>query len=270
MQERFRIQLDKSVGEEHDYYALISDVVEYWDEEVECDAVVRIDEEDGRLEIGFTKKVKEMGGKVGPLKFDLTGIDVKSGHGRSLKQPIAKAVGIKKGNEWRPRVLDCTAGLGEDAYLLAALGCEVVSIEKHPLVYAMLSEAIKEVEEEVGGRMKLEHGDAIKSMRELEEVAKGEEFDVVYLDPMYPEKKRHKSARTKKSIWFLRQLLGHDEADSDNTVGLFEAAEKIAKRRIVVKRPNHVLPLHNEIYDKPETSHEGKSFRFDVYPKKNH
>ncbi|QQE12834.1 class I SAM-dependent methyltransferase [Planctomycetota bacterium] len=230
------------------------------------DAIVSISEEDERLEIRFLKADKKMGGKPGTLRFDLTGIDVKSGHGRSLKQPIAKAVGIKKGDKWRPKVLDCTAGLGEDSFLLAALGCEVTMIEQHPLVYAMLRDemdnacTINNELAEIVGRMDLRCGDAVKTMRELDD------YDVVYLDPMYPEKKRHKSARTKKSIWFLRQLLGHDEADSDNTIGLFEGALKMAKKRVVAKRPNHASPLTNERYIKPEASHEGKSFRFDVYP----
>ncbi|QDU34760.1 Ribosomal RNA small subunit methyltransferase J [Poriferisphaera corsica] len=270
-EDSFRLAVTKGAA---DHYAMISDVGELVEDQGQAvikgfDAVVDWDKNDERLIVRFLKMDKKMGGKLGSLQFDLTGIDVKSGHGRSLKQPIAKAVGIKRGDAWRPKVLDCTAGLGEDGFLLAAFGCEVTLIEQHPLVYAMLRDAINKAGQgdeglaEIVGRMDLRPGNAITTMRELESDA----YDVVYLDPMYPEKKRHVSARTKKSIWFLRQLLGHDEADSDNTVGLFEQAIAVANKRVVVKRPNHAPPLINEAHKKPEASHKGKSFRFDVYPR---
>ncbi|MGB0184582.1 MAG: class I SAM-dependent methyltransferase, partial [Opitutales bacterium] len=47
---------------------------------------------------------------------------------------IAKAVGLK--GQSKPTVLDCTAGLGMDAYVLAALGCEVTLLERNPIVHA--------------------------------------------------------------------------------------------------------------------------------------
>ena len=48
--------------------------------------------------------------------------------GGGTGQMIAKAVGIQPGI--RPSVLDATAGLGKDAFVLASLGCEMSLIER--------------------------------------------------------------------------------------------------------------------------------------------
>lgn len=53
---------------------------------------------------------------------------------------IAKAVGIQQGV--RPRVLDATAGLGKDAFVLASLGCEMSLIERQPLIGALLEDGL--------------------------------------------------------------------------------------------------------------------------------
>ena len=77
-----------------------------------------------------------------PLRADLLALDIASGPGQSLRQPLAKAVGIRKGQP-RPHVLDATGGLGEDAWLLAAWGCTVVICERHPVVAALLADALR-------------------------------------------------------------------------------------------------------------------------------
>lgn len=48
----------------------------------------------------------------------------------SSKQPLARAAGIKPGI--RPTILDGTAGLGVDAFVLASLGCRVTLSERSP------------------------------------------------------------------------------------------------------------------------------------------
>ena len=48
-----------------------------------------------------------------PIWVNLTRVDTTSGHGWSLRQPIARAVGLGRGRR-RPTVLDATAGYGED------------------------------------------------------------------------------------------------------------------------------------------------------------
>ena len=94
-------------------------------------------------------------------------------------------------------------------------------------------------------------GDAISELNALQ--AKP---DVVYLDPMYPPR-RKKSALAKKEMQVLRTLVG-DDPDAKQ---LFEVARKIATERVVVKRPVYAEP----IVAKPSMSYESKLVRFDVY-----
>ena len=62
----------------------------------------------------------------------------KFGGGRG--EAIAKAVGIK-GTEL-PSVIDATAGLGRDAFVLASIGCQVRLVERHPVVYLLLQDGL--------------------------------------------------------------------------------------------------------------------------------
>ncbi|HAS63559.1 MAG TPA: 16S rRNA methyltransferase, partial [Vibrio sp.] len=70
--------------------------------------------------------------KLGAIYVDLVAGAVahrrKFGGGKG--QAIAKAAGLNKGAT--PTVLDGTAGLGRDAFVLASLGCKVQMVERHP------------------------------------------------------------------------------------------------------------------------------------------
>ncbi len=107
----------------------------------------------------------------------------KFGGGRG--EAVAKAVGIKK--EYLPDVIDATAGLGRDAFVLAALGCKVRMLERHPVVAALLDDGLQrgyhdpEIGEWLQSRMSLIHASSITALAEITEAP-----DVIYLDPMYP------------------------------------------------------------------------------------
>ena len=177
----------------------------------------------------------------------------RSQHSREL---VAKAVGIKSGQSLR--VLDATAGLGRDAFILASRGCNVQMLERSPVVALMLEDALQRASQDgevvnITERMNLQQADALEFMRSL---SPQDYPEVVYLDPMFPE--RSKSASVKKEMRLLQQLLG---ADMD-TQELFEAALQVATRRVVVKRPK-IAPCITELA--PHHVVEGKSGRFDVY-----
>lgn len=172
-------------------------------------------------------------------------------------QPIARAVGLKGGAS--PTVLDATGGLGRDAFVLASLGCQVTLVERSPMVAALLEDGLKragmdaEIGSWVGERIRLVHADAVEWMTNLPE---GDWPDVVYLDPMFPH--RRKSALVKKEMRLLQQLLGGDE-DADE---LLPAALRIATKRVVVKRPDYAPDLADMT---PTMRIESKKNRFDVY-----
>lgn len=174
-------------------------------------------------------------------------------------QPIARAVGLKGGAN--PDVLDATGGMGRDAFVLASLGCHVTLLERSPVVAALLDDGLKraradaEIGPWVGERLRLIYTDAIKWMDSL---AEADFPEVVYLDPMFPH--RNKSALVKKEMRLLQQLLGGDP-DAD---GLLLAAIRVAKKRVVVKRPD-AAPHLAEM--KPSMSIRSKKHRFDVYVK---
>lgn len=169
-------------------------------------------------------------------------------------QNIAKALGLKGGQ--RPMVLDATAGLGKDAFLMASLGCEVSLLERSALVHALLADGLDRAAyygEEISailGRMNLHFGDL------LEFEAASKQFDVVYLDPMFPQ--RRKSAKVKKDMALLQQLLGHQTDGAE----LLDCAKRLAKKRVVVKRAK--LSPHLGL-GKPDIEFKGSSSRYDVY-----
>lgn len=171
-------------------------------------------------------------------------------------EAVAKAVGIK--GDYLPDVVDATAGLGRDAFVLAALGCRVRMLERHPVVAALLEDGLRRGYEdpEIGGwlreRLTLLH---VASQQALSEITPAP--DVVYLDPMYPH--RQKSAMVKKEMRVFQSLVGADE-DAD---ALLEPARRLAKKRIVVKRPDYAPPLAGVVTQSAVVT---KSHRFDIYP----
>lgn len=144
----------------------------------------------------------------------------KFGGGRG--EAVAKAVGIKK--DYLPDVVDATAGLGRDAFVLASIGCKVRMVERHPVVAALLEDGLNrayldaDIGEWMQERMTLIHASSAQALTEITPPP-----DVVYLDPMYPHKA--KSALVKKEMRVFQSLVGADE-DAD---ALLEPAITLAK-----------------------------------------
>lgn len=173
-------------------------------------------------------------------------------------QMIAKAVGVQPGV--RPRVLDATAGLGKDAFVLASLGCDMSLIERQPIIAALLEDGLARGrhDRDVGsiiGQMRLLTGNAIELIGAWE----GEAPQVIYLDPMFPH--REKTALVKKEMRLFRPLVG-DDMDAP---ALLQAALTLATHRVVVKRPRKAPCIEGP---KPGYTLEGKSSRYDIYPRK--
>ncbi|MEJ2345237.1 MAG: class I SAM-dependent methyltransferase [Gammaproteobacteria bacterium] len=176
--------------------------------------------------------------------------------GEGAGQPLARAVGVRGGA--RPSVVDATAGLGRDAFVLAGLGCEVRLVERSPVVAALLENALARAQADprtapVVARMALAPGDAITLLQDL---ARHQRPAVVYLDPMYPH--RSKSALVKKEMRLFRRLVGGDE----DAPALLSAALACARQRVVVKRPRGAAAIAGPA---PTMVINGKNTRYDVY-----
>lgn len=202
-----------------------------------------------------------------PLVNDWRAIDVASPMGRSLKQPLLKAVGVHKGDVYRPRIVDATAGLGEDAWLLACFGCRVTAIERHPVIFALLEDGLARMmptHQQPASRLSIMHANAQAVLHQWAAAASadvdaGDDEDrpqVVYLDPMFPPGRK---TAERKPLRILRQLAG-DDTDSETLLAL---ACRVAGRRVVVKRPRHAAPLAGN--RAPSLTFAGKSVRYDVY-----
>lgn len=164
-----------------------------------------------------------------------------------------------KGFAGTPRAVDATAGLGEDSLLLAAAGFEVLLLESDPVVAALLADALRRAADvpelaPVVGRMRLVEADSVAELARMR--AAGEVPDVVYLDPMFPE--RRKSAAVKKKF----QLIHHLErpCPEEEQVVLLEAALAAGPRKVVVKRPVKGPHLAGV---KPSYAIAGKAVRYD-------
>ncbi len=191
----------------------------------------------------------------GPIGADWSGAELKRRISGGRRQPLARAAGMHK--DPAPSLLDANAGLGRDGYTLAALGASVTLVERNPSIVELLRNAHQRVladpqTEAIGQRIEIIASDA-------RAVFGGERhWDVVYLDPMYPDD--GKAALPSKEMQILRDLTGGDE-DADL---LLEPALACARQRVVVKRPLKA-PWLGGI--EPSMSLRSTQLRFDVYLK---
>jgi len=176
----------------------------------------------------------------------------------SQPESLLKAVGLRGGQQLR--VLDATAGFGTDAFVLANAGCEVLMLERNALIHAVLADGLQRAAGSADERVRravsrmhiLQLDSMLLAPQTLETVP-----DVVYLDPMFPERRR-KSAKVKKHMAMLQLLLDAEPA----VPGLLGWAMHLGARRVVVKRPRIAGYLDE---GKPSYELPGSSNRFDVY-----
>ncbi|OJA05494.1 class I SAM-dependent methyltransferase [Halomonas sp. QHL1] len=173
-------------------------------------------------------------------------------------QLVAKACGLAKGVS--PSIVDATAGLGRDAFVLAGLGAQVLLIERVAAIAALLEDGLKRASRHsdtaaIAARMTLRHGDAAQSLAELVTSAHFSP-QVIHLDPMFPH--REQSALVKKEMRLFRELAG----DDNDAPRLLEAALDVATHRVVVKRPRKAPPIAGPA---PQHTLEGKTSRYDLY-----
>lgn len=185
-------------------------------------------------------------------------IDPRPGEQHSYPAPkkdlLAQAVGKKTHT-----IVDATAGWAQDSLALFRMGYQVTSIERSPIMAALIMDGYGRLAQKDWVRKRelspptLLVGNAIELLANLPE-----RLDCIYLDPMFPSK-RKQSAATRKSMAILRDILG-DDLDRQ---ALFDAAMAAGGRRVVVKSPDYAEPLGG----KPNETYQGKLLRYDVYLK---
>jgi 16S rRNA (guanine1516-N2)-methyltransferase len=169
-------------------------------------------------------------------------------------QDLAKAMGLRAGKT--PKIVDATAGLGRDSFLLASLGAEVTMIERSDVMHGLLQDGMARARQEGGifgtilSRMTLLHGDAKALLPKLK-------AEAILIDPMHPPRKT--SALVKRELRQVREIVGTDE----DAVALMQVALRHARQRVVLKWPAKAAPMPGI---KPY-SHQilGKSTRYDVF-----
>jgi len=196
---------------------------------------------------------------LGPImvSFTTSSMTYRLKHGGGRRQALARAVGLKKG--WQPTVIDATAGLGRDGFILASLGCHVHMLERSPILAALLDDALQRAERSeqtaaiIKKRLQFTQTDSIDFLQRLQQ----QDYpDIIYLDPMYPE--RRKNSLVKKEMRILRGLAGDDQ----DAGKLLTVALGCVRNRVVVKRPR-LAPCLSSMA--PTHQITGKTSRFDVY-----
>ncbi len=155
-------------------------------------------------------------------------------------------------------LIDATAGLGQDAFVLAYFGHHVTALERNPLVMALLEDGLARAAQQPDlATVVLERltSVCVDAREYLRGVTPAQRPDVVYLDPMYPS--RTKTALVRKEMRVLRRIVG-DDGDAGE---LLAAARQVARRRVVVKR----MRLAPALADDPTRSYAGRAVRYDVY-----
>lgn len=215
-----------------------------------------------------TAKLALFNSESGPVFIDF--ISGKKAHRRQFgggkSQPLVRAMGKLK--EGLPTILDATAGMGGDSFVIASQGFKVLMVERSVAVAALLEDALHRArttlhtldmqESElftIISNMRLVNADSTDYL-----LSQKPTVDVIYMDPMYPEKK--KNAATKKEMKALQTLVGPDQ-DSEN---LLQAALETAHYRVVVKRPKNapIIQLKNPLLV-PSTEIVSPNTRYDIY-----
>lgn len=166
------------------------------------------------------------------------------------REPLAKALGIKGEN--RPIIWDTTCGTGKDTLLINYFGGVLKSFERHPAIYLLLADAKRRFPL----NFELVFADASQLYAQMDN--DDDRPDVIYYDPMYPEKTgSKKSALPRKEMRIFKEVVGEDL----DSIEFLEWAMKTARSRVVVKRALSSPALK----ERPTASYEGKSTRYDMY-----
>ena len=212
-----------------------------------------LEKEGDGLTVLFDSKGVSLTGYNLTYQGDFEGMLRRVTEGRLLHEMLVKAT---KTDVEGLVAVDATAGMGEDAFLIAANGYNVTLHEQNPVVALLLKDAIKRAKrqpilKDIASRMHVVEGDSVDLLsKRLDPV------DLIYLDPMFPG--RQKSGLIGKKLQLIQKM----ESPCSNEDSLFDAAISANPSKIIVKRPLKAPFLAGR---KPNYSLDGKAIRYDCY-----
>ena len=212
-----------------------------------------LDKPGENLTVLFDAKGVSLTGYGLTYQGDFEGMLHRVSDGRLAHEMLVRAA---KTTETDLKGIDATAGMGEDAFLLAAYGYDMTLYEQNPVVAVLLKDALRRAKKhpqlkEIAGRMKLVEGNSVEELK-----TRVDAVDLIYLDPMFPG--RQKSGLINKKLQLIQKL----EPPCSDEVELFEAAIQVKPSKIIVKRPlkSPFLAGKNPTYEL-----KGKAIRYDCY-----
>ena len=169
-------------------------------------------------------------------------------HERNLRKALGKT-------DKQLSIFDSTAGLLTDTMIFLLLGHKVVAVEQSKIIYSLVKDAILRAKDKIPELKNLiflndNSLEVYKSM--------SKEFDVIYLDPMYPSlnKKNKKSGRL-ENIKKILEIENFTNCGENLVKDFFDLEYK----KIILKRPLKFRKNYSNI----NYQVLGKTTRFDIY-----
>lgn len=181
---------------------------------------------------------------------------------------VVKSFGLSKRERAGRLIVDSSAGLGTDAYLLAVAGYQVLAVERNPMVFALLKDGWQRMSDARAdrGEPKLEfeivEGDGALILGAMK--AAGSRPHGVYFDPMFEDESKKGKSLPRKEMATLRDLLSGDGGGGQAPSEFVRDAVGVVEARVVVKRPTGAQPVL--IDPGPVNRIEGKVAGYDIYP----
>lgn len=180
---------------------------------------------------------------------------------------VVKSFGLAPRARAGSMVIDCSAGLGTDAYLLALAGYRVIAVERNPLVFEILQDGWRRLQ-----AARKERGDGELDFRVCfseassilqQMISVGERPYGVYFDPMFEDETKKGKSLPRKEMATLRDLLADAENQGQRPTEFLRYAISVASGRVVVKRPSGAAPAL--VDPGPANRIEGKVAGYDIY-----
>lgn len=214
-----------------------------------------LDKEGPELTVIFDSKGVSLSGYKLSYQGDFDGMLRRVTDGRLAHEMLSKATKTDSDISGL-KAIDATAGMGEDAFLIAANGYDVTLHEQNPVIALLLKDALRRARKQpilkdIASRMHVVEGDSVDILS-----SRLDPVDLIYLDPMFPG--RQKSGLINKKLQLIQKM----ESPCSTEDALFDSAIKASPSKIVVKRPLKAPFLANR---KPTYSLDGKAIRYDIY-----